>query len=230
MIKIPDKHIWAVLQKIKRLKNRIRDGDLVRYTVKGIFNKKGRKGYQPISEAAALFKLEDRGIVSIDPSHEQDDNKIIYSLKILPKFHEIYLDYEKKFRKKEVITPDKKSGLGIWSDGDREMVIHYNGKAAHEPLNKKDQYTHLLYYIIHQVSTGGSTTFQMLRVRNYLTEISRKISLSRKPSTNNAPDTLRVSFSRHLNRIAKYLKDEFPELKDTEIWKPFTGGFEWLLK
>lgn len=124
MIKIPDKHIWAVLQKIKEIKRHTPDGSLLRYPIDNLFDKNPPKDNLPVDEANTLYELDDWGVIKITDK-ERSENGMIFVLQVLPKFeNETYPDYEKKFSKnKQAVS---QSGLAIAEEDNQQVWIQYD--------------------------------------------------------------------------------------------------------
>src|SRR3989344_4031208 len=88
---------WKVLQKIENILDSTTEGNYIMYLIENAFTKPPKNTESlSVNEGNAIYDLENRRVLNIKtgPESDESNNRMEYKLEILPKFKDVYKEYE----------------------------------------------------------------------------------------------------------------------------------------
>ncbi len=126
---------FVVLRKIYELVKLAPEGELLRYKIPNFFDNKNHKSsLSPIKEDEILYALKKWGALEINDK-ERLENEMVYYLKVLPKFEEVYLDHKNLIAEDQTaryskIIANKLNFYPVTGDAEYKTAIwQFKGKA-----------------------------------------------------------------------------------------------------
>ena len=142
------KEVYNVLNKIFNLKKITPDGNLIVYKIDEFFDNKNLE--KPLKEDEIIRDLQKWGVLKIEEKYV-DDGDLIYYLKILLKFEEVYKDHcpdtlnpKEPYAVKSIRLNENQYLLEI-NNGER--IISFKSKKEKEELEKETKLFKILFYL-----------------------------------------------------------------------------------
>ncbi len=142
------KEVCNVLNTIFNLKKITPDGNLIVYKIEEFFSNKNFK--KPLKEDEIIHDLQKWGVLKIEEKYTEDKS-LIYYLRILPKFEEIYKDH--CFNKQKLKEPRVVRHIGLNENqylleiNNGEGFVSFKSKKRKEGLEKETKLFKILCHL-----------------------------------------------------------------------------------